>query len=101
MTTEPARTLEAAADLIEHLAAVSPAGRWRVGGLLATRPEVIAERDDGGSEHVAEARAGSARWIAAMSPATAPALVQWLRNAARRDPVEAEALSFARALLER
>jgi hypothetical protein len=56
-TTEPARTLEAAADLIEHLAA--------------------------------------------MSPATAPALVQWLRNAARREPVEAEALSFARALLER
>lgn len=99
MTTEPGETLEAAADLIELLAAVAPAGRWRVGGLLASRPEVIAEREDGSSEHVADARAGSARWIAALSPATAPALVQWLRHAARREPVDAEALSFARTLL--
>lgn len=92
--------MNAAADLIEQLAAVAPTGRWRVTGLLASRPEVVAERDDGSTEHVAEARAGSARWIAALSPATAPHLVRWLRDAACRETVDAEALSFARAVLE-
>lgn len=98
-TAESREPLEAAAELVEQLATVAPAGQWRVSGLLATRPEVLAERDDGSTEHVAEARAGTARWIVALSPATAPALVQWLRRAARSDPADAEALAFARALL--
>ena len=54
--------LRTAADRLDALAARTTAGDWRTGGLLATRPEVIAHRDaDGevGTEHVAEARAGT------------------------------------------
>ena len=64
--------LRTAADRLDALAARTTAGDWRTGGLLATRPEVIAHRDVDGqvaTEHVAEARAGTAAWITALSPA--------------------------------
>ena len=97
--------LRTAADRLEALAARSTPGDWRTGGLLATRPEVIAHRGaaDGapGTEHVAEARAGSAAWIVALSPAVGPPLATWLRAAADQPQVEPAALAVARVLLER
>ena len=72
--------LSEAADRLEELAVRSTAGDWRVGGLLASRPEVVAH-DGGRTEHVAEARAGSAAWIAALSPAVAAPLAAVLREA--------------------
>ena len=77
-----AQLLRAAADRIEALAARTTPGDWRPAGLLASRPEVVAHRADGGTEHVAEARAGSGAWIAAFSPALAGPLVELLRAAA-------------------
>jgi hypothetical protein len=96
-----ATELAAAADRLERLAARTTAGDWRLGGLLATRPEVVAHSPDGGTEHVAEARARTAEWIAALSPAVAEPLVAWLRSAADKDPVDDDALRLARTLLER
>jgi hypothetical protein len=93
--------LNAAADRLEALAARTTAGDWRIEGLLATRPEVIAHRDDGGTEHVAEARAGTAPWIAALSPAVAPSLMAWLRAEADAASPTAAALALARTLLDR
>jgi hypothetical protein len=93
--------LAAAADAVEWLAGATTAGEWRIGGLLATRPEIIAHHPDGATEHVAEARSGSARWIAAMSPALARPLAQWLRSAAAQEPVDPAALRFARVITER
>ena len=92
--------LRTAADRLEHLAARTTAGEWRTGGLLATRPEIVAHSPDGGTEHVAEARARSAEWIAALSPAVAAPLVAWLRAAAEGTPDDV-ALRLARTLLER
>jgi hypothetical protein len=92
--------LRTAADRLEALAARTTAGDWRAGGLLATRPEVIAHRD-GGTEHVAEARAGTAAWITALSPAVGPPLAAWLRTAADAPTVEPAATAVARVLLER
>ena len=96
-----ATELTAAADRLERLAARTTAGDWRLGGLLATRPEVVAHAPDGGTEHVAEARARTAEWIAALSPAVAVPLVAWLRSAADADPVDDAALRLARTLLGR
>ena len=96
-----AAVLLAAADRLERLAARSTAGDWRLSGLLATRPEVVAHSPDDGTEHVAEARARTAEWIAALSPAVAPPLAAWLRSAAEADPVDDAALRLAWALLER
>jgi hypothetical protein len=98
---DPTAVLRAAADRLEHLAARTTAGDWRTGGLLATRPEVIAHRPDGGTEHVAEARAGTAAWITALSPAVAPPLVAWLRAAALTEPAEPAAVEFARVVVGR
>jgi hypothetical protein len=92
--------LRTAADRLDRLAARTTSGDWRTGGLLATRPEVIAHRDDG-TEHVAEARAGSAAWITALSPALGRPLAGWLRAAAEEAPVAPEATVVARVLLER
>ena len=89
--------LRAAADRLEQLAARTTPGDWRIGGLLATRPEVIAHRA-GDTEHVAEARAASAAWISALSPAVGPPLAAWLRAAAATDRA---AVAVARVLLER
>jgi hypothetical protein len=97
--------LRTAADRLELLAARTTSGDWRTGGLLATRPEVIAHRAsaDGeiSTEHVAEARAGSAAWITALSPAAGAPLIRWLRAAAETEPVEPAATEFARVVLER
>jgi hypothetical protein len=96
--TDLASSLPAtAADRLEVLAARSTPGDWRLGGLLATRPEVVAHRPDGSTEHVAEARAGSATWISAVSPAVAGPLAALLRAAA----ASPEADALARVLLGR
>ena len=89
--------LRTAADRLEALAARTTAGDWRTGGLLATRPEVIVHRPEG-TEHVAEARAATAAWITALSPALAAPLAAWLRAAADTDPA---AVAVARVLLQR
>ncbi len=93
--------LRTAADRLDALAARTTPGDWRTGGLLATRPEVVAHSADGSTEHVAEARAGTGAWIAALSPALAAPLAAWLRSAAGQDPVDPAAGAFARALLAR
>jgi hypothetical protein len=95
-----AELLRAGADRLEALAGRTTAGDWRIAGLLATRPEVIAHRD-GTTEHVADARAGTASWIAALSPAVAPSLVAWLRAEADATSPTAAALALARTLLDR
>lgn len=82
LTDDLVRTLAMAADRLEQLAERTTGGRWAAGGLLATRPEVIAHFQDGSTEHVAEARTGTGLWIATMSPAIAPMLVRWLRSTA-------------------
>ncbi|WP_040339781.1 hypothetical protein [Candidatus Blastococcus massiliensis] len=89
------------ADRLELLAARATPGEWRLGGLLASRPEVIAHGPDGGTEHVAEARAASGVWIAALSPALAGPLAAWLRSAADHEPVSADALAVAAILAAR
>ena len=89
--------VRAAADRVEALAARSTGGTWTTRGLLASRPEVVAVADDGSTEHVAEARARSAEWIVALSPAVAGPLAGWLRSAAR-EPVDPHALALARVL---
>jgi hypothetical protein len=96
-----ARLLRVAADRIEALAARTTPGDWRPAGLLATRPEVVAHRADGGTEHVAEARAASGPWIAAFSPALAGPLVELLRAAAAQPAPEPAAVALARVLLDR
>jgi hypothetical protein len=96
-----AQQLTAAAERLEQLAARTTAGNWRTAGLLATRPEVVAHHPDGGTEHVAEARARTAEWITALSPAVAAPLATWLRSAASAEPVDDAALELARTLLER
>jgi hypothetical protein len=85
-----------AADLLEELAARTTPGRWTTRGLLATRPEVVAQLPDGGTQHVAEARAGTAGWISTLSPALAGPIAAWLRRAEDDD---AEATTVARLLL--
>ena len=92
--------LRTAADRLEALAARSTPGDWRTGGLLASRPEVIAHTEEA-TEHVAEARARTAAWISALSPAVGPPLATWLRAAADQPQVEPAALAVARVLLER
>jgi hypothetical protein len=98
---DPATSLRTAADRLELLAARTTAGDWRPTGLLASRPEVVAHRPDGRTEHVAEARAGTVAWITALSPELAGPLSGWLRSAAAADPVDPAAAAFARALLDR
>jgi hypothetical protein len=100
-TAGEAAFLRQAADRLELLALRATPGDWRLTGLLATRPEVVAHGANGGTEHVAEARSRSGEWIAALSPAVAGPLGAWLRAAAETDPVEPAAAAFARVLLDR
>jgi hypothetical protein len=86
-----------AAERLRALAGRTTPGDWRIAGLLATRPEIVAHRPDGGTEHVAEARADTAAWISALSPAVAGPLAALL-DAARSTP---EAGELARVLLDR
>jgi hypothetical protein len=101
MTGDDASLLRAAADRLERLATRTTRGDWRLGGLLATRPEVVAHAAGGGTEHVAEARARTGEWIAALSPDLAAPLAAWLRVAAGNDPVDRAAADIARLLLQR
>jgi hypothetical protein len=94
---DDAELLLAAADRLEALAARTTGGTWTVRGLLATRPEVVAELADGTTEHVAEARARTAEWIRTLSPALAGPLAAWLRAAAQ-GPVGQHQLAVARLL---
>ena len=96
-----ADVLRAAADRLERLAARTTAGDWRTTGLLASRPEVVAHRPDGGTEHVAEARAASAAWITALSPAVAAPLAGWLRAEARSPTPQPDSVTLAGVLLGR
>jgi hypothetical protein len=98
---DDAGLLRNAADRLERLAARTTGGDWRIGGLLASRPEVIAHATDGGTEHVAEARAGTGAWITALSPAVAAPLAAWLRTAASAAQPPAPAVALARELLGR
>ncbi|MGY1747586.1 hypothetical protein [Blastococcus sp. SYSU D00695] len=100
-TGDPAALLRAAADRLEALAARTTAGDWRPAGLLASRPEIVATRADGSTEHVAEARAASAAWIAVLSPAVAPPLVAALRAAAGRPAEAPELVALAAVLTDR
>ncbi|WP_029430076.1 hypothetical protein [Blastococcus sp. URHD0036] len=96
-----AELLHAAADRLELLAARTTPGDWRLTGLLASRPEVVALRPDGSTEHVAEARAASGAWIAALSPAVAAPLAAALRAAAEEPAGTAHLTDLARLLLAR
>ncbi len=93
--------LRAAADRLDLLSDRATPGEWRMTGLLASRPEIVADRPDGTTEHVAEARAGSGPWIVALSPAVAAPLAAMLRGAADSRPVPDAALDLARVLLGR
>jgi hypothetical protein len=97
--------LRKAADRLDQLTARTTSGDWRTGGLLATRPQVIAHPEatdgEGATEHVAEARTRTAAWISALSPAVGPPLAAWLRAAADHPEIEPAAVVVARVLLER
>lgn len=93
--------IRSVADRLEALAVRTTGGDWRVSGLLASRPEVVAHGADGGTEHVAEARARTAAWITALSPAVAGPLVTLLRVAGGADPLEPAAVDLARTLAAR
>jgi hypothetical protein len=101
VTADDAADLRTAADRLERLAGRTTGGDWRLAGLLATRPEVIAHASDGGTEHVAEARARTGEWIATLSPDLAAPIAAWLRAAADAEPVDAAAVAVARLLLQR
>jgi hypothetical protein len=93
--------LRSVADRLEALADRTTSGDWQLSGLLASRPEVVAHRPDGGTEHVAEARERTAPWIAALSPVVARPLVTMLRIAGAADPLEPAAVDLARELAAR
>ena len=97
---DPQDLLTTTADRLDALAARSTPGEWRPAGLLASRPEVVAHRPDGSTQHVAEARADSAAWITAVSPAVAAPLAALLRALATGDATE-EAARLAHTLAER
>ena len=100
MDDPDAAVLRAAADRLDALAARTTGGTWTVQGLLASRPEVVARLADGRTEHVAEARARTAEWIATLSPAVAAPLAAWLRAAAE-EPGSPHAVAVAAAVLGR
>ena len=95
---EAGELLRAAAQRLDTLAARTTPGEWRTAGLLASRPEVVADLPGGGTEHVAEARARSTEWIVALSPALAAPLAAWLRAAADDPEPGPEPLAVARVL---
>ena len=102
MATVDARTqLLAAAERLELLATRTTRGDWRLRGLLATRPEVIASAADGGTQHVADARERTGEWIAALSPDLAAPLAAWLRATAASDAVDDAAVDDAAAEVAR
>ena len=99
--SDAAHLLRTVADGVTALAARTTAGDWRGGGLLASRPEVVAHSADGATQHVAEARAATAAWIVALSPAVAAPLADWLRSAAEAPAPPPAAVAPVRVLLDR
>ncbi len=95
------RLLREATGRLEALAARTTGGDWRAGGLLASRPEVVAHLADGSTVHVAEARAATAGWMTALSPALAAPLAAWLRAESEGRTPQRPALDLARVLVER
>src|SRR3954454_6588224 len=79
MTDPDVEVLRTAATRLEALAARTTGGTWRAAGLLASRPEVVAVLPDGSTEHVAEARGGTAEWIRARRPGVAGPPAGWRR----------------------
>lgn len=98
MSDDQRQELISAADRLAALAARTTAGRWHLSGLLATRPEIIAEFADGTTEHVADARANTADWIMTLSPDLATPLAAWLRSAADAALISPDAVAVARTL---
>lgn len=98
---DDASLLRTAADRLEALAARTTGGDWRLQGLLASRPEVVAHLPDGSTEHVAEARAATGRWVAGLSPAVAAPLAALLRATADGGAADQPAADLARVLLDR
>ena len=74
--------LRRAAEELGRLHRQVPPGRWAARGLLASRPEIVAEDAEGNTEHVAEARQRSVGWIVALGPASALPLIRWLSETA-------------------
>lgn len=99
---DAAALLRTAADRLAALSDRTTPGDWQVTGLLASRPEVVAMATDGSRQHVAEARAGTGDWIAALSPAVAGPLAAALRAASTGTVRDGDPLvDLARALLAR
>lgn len=101
--------LRRAAEELRRLHRQVPPGRWTARGLLASRPEIVAEDSEGHTEHVAEARQRSVGWIVALGPAAAVPLISWLSETADAleqpglaTPIATEAATaFASGLLGR
>ena len=105
----PSALLERAAERLAELAEKATPGPWSLYGIgdygwSVTGPD--------GSPETADTEQGraDAEWIAAMSPAVAQPLVEWLRDAARRmefhphlspegSTMQRTALAFARQVL--
>lgn len=94
--SSPASILQAAADRIRDLAAAATTGRWDAqhsldgdGWYPSSWVEATVVRANGSqsgfvlAEFETEQRAGDAAWVAALSPAVAPALERLLRDAAK------------------
>lgn len=75
MSQSPSEALSAAADLIRDLAAETSPAPWH-----ATDPYIL-EVEGSGMASVG-VRLADARWIAALSPALAPLLINWLETEA-------------------
>lgn len=115
----PSAILVAAADLIRNLAAAATPGRWEVDERGAERVELVLRSPSAGvvvvhrfSPHPDSLNRADARWIAALSPALAPMIEKWLREAAADFDAYGEywvdvpgqvrnALDFAEAILDR
>lgn len=98
MSEDQRQELVSAADTLEALAARTTGGQWCIGGLLATRPGIIAHFPDGSTEHIADARTNTADWITTVSPLLAAPLAAWLRSAADNPLISPDALAVSRTL---
>ena len=97
----PSAVLLAAADRIRDLAAEATKGEWLSNlHYVDSMPELYVRHPV-----CTAASEADARWIAALSPAVAPLLQDWLRYAAEmwdypdQPGSDARALAFARAIL--
>lgn len=78
----PSDLLSAAADRVRDLAAAASPGPWQDNGYgMLVAPEV--DWRERGYDVAAGCQDGNRGWIAALSPAVAPALEEWLRATAK------------------